>query len=73
MKKNFILFALMVFLPVLAFAQTVTLNSFDPATVTYNGTDQKPTPSVSTDPGRWGNNNTPYQVQNTQLYYQYLQ
>jgi len=64
MKKNFILFALMLFLPLLAFAQTVTLNSFDPEAVTYNGTDQKPTPSVSTDPGS-------YQVRDAQLYYQY--
>ena len=49
MKKNFILFALMVFLPVLAFAQSVSLNNLDPAgPVTYNGADQKPTMSCTT-------------------------
>ena len=38
MKKNFILFALMLFLPILAFAQpTITLSA---PSVTYNGEDQ---------------------------------
>ena len=41
MKKNFILFALMVFLPVLAFAQTLTL-SLDATEATYDGTNKRP-------------------------------
>ena len=53
MKKNFILFALMVFLPVLAFAQSMTLRDFNPATVTYNGSNQRPTLNVNTSNGNY--------------------
>ena len=53
MKKNFILFALMVFLPVLAFAQSVTLNITGATTVTYNGQDQKPTYRASSANGSY--------------------
>ena len=50
MKKNFILFALMVFLPVLAFAQSLTLQSGNGPQASaltdqeyiYDGTDKKP-------------------------------
>ena len=66
MKKNFILFALMVFLPVLAFAQSVTLSNLDPTgPVTYNGQDQKPGYTVSTDAGLL------YQTRRTSTTYQY--
>ena len=63
MKKNFILFALMVFLPVLAFAQTLTLRGGNgPAAsnltdqeYVYDGTNKKPA-NISADASRAGAN-----------------
>ena len=52
MKKNFILFALMVFLPVLAFAQSVTL-TLNEISATYNGQDQKPVYQLSAANGNY--------------------
>lgn len=51
MKKNFILFALMLFLPILVFAQSVTLNLTGSNPVTYNGQNQRPRYSITTNNG----------------------
>ena len=69
MKKNFILFALMVFLPVLAFAQSLTLQrqtgsilgypiyaDLQGNTYTYDGTNRKPTGNIRANSSDQGSN-----------------